>query len=51
MSLDPFSPELHFALGNALVLPCLALTVLFGPVGLLSVAVLCRLHGLPFLKE
>jgi hypothetical protein len=28
MNLDPFSPELHFALGNALVLPCwLALAV------------------------
>jgi Domain of unknown function (DUF4281) len=36
---------------HALVLPCLVLTFLFGPVGLLCFALLCTLRGAPFLKE
>lgn len=36
---------------HVLVLPCLLLTFLFGPLGLLCFACLCLLRGVPFFKE
>ena len=36
---------------HAWVIPCLLLTFLFGPVGLLAFSLLCVLRGLPILKE
>jgi hypothetical protein len=38
-------------LPHALVLPCLLLTFVFGPAGLLAFALLCRVRGQPFLLE
>lgn len=39
------------AIPHGWVVPCLVLTFLFGPVGLLAFALLCRLRGHSLLKE
>ena len=41
----------HLGLPHAWVLPCLLLTFLLGPLGLLAFALLCTLRRVPFLTE
>lgn len=41
----------QLGLGHAWVLPCLLLTFLFGPLGLLAFFLVCALRGVPFFKE
>lgn len=41
----------QLGLHHAWVIPCLLLTFLFGPAGLLCFVLLCALRGLPVLKE